>query len=104
MDYSDIPGGGHKKIKGPAHMVEGGNHLRKDPTPHPHFLSQGNYDLFTLLNTIKCIWNLSKVCYTKLASLQQDLTVYISLNLQKLLWQKIITDPFYFKCMADFYH
>ena len=28
-DYSDIPGGGHKKIKGPAHMVEGGLHLRK---------------------------------------------------------------------------
>ena len=28
-DYSDIPGGGHKKIKGPAHTVEGGHHLRK---------------------------------------------------------------------------
>ena len=26
-DYSDIPGGGHKKIKGSAHMVESG---------HPH--------------------------------------------------------------------
>ena len=31
-DYSDIPSGGHKKIKGPAHMVEGGHHLRKAPT------------------------------------------------------------------------
>ena len=34
-DYSDTPGGGHKKIKGPAHMVEGGHHLRKAPT-HTH--------------------------------------------------------------------
>ena len=34
-DYSDTPGGGHKKIKGPAHMVEGGHHLRKAPNPHP---------------------------------------------------------------------
>ena len=32
---SDTPGGGHKKIKGPAHMVEGGHHLRKAPNPHP---------------------------------------------------------------------
>ena len=28
---------GHKKIKGPAHMVEGGHHLRKAPNPHPHY-------------------------------------------------------------------
>ena len=35
-DYSDIPAGGHKKIKGPAHMVKGGHHLRKAPNPHPH--------------------------------------------------------------------
>ena len=28
-DYSDIHGGGHKKIK------EGGHHLRKAPNPHP---------------------------------------------------------------------
>ena len=60
-DYSDIPSGGHKKIKGPAHMVEGDNffihfchccmwvgvggfskvvitdhHLGKAPNPHPH--------------------------------------------------------------------
>ena len=34
-DYSYTPGGGHKKIKGPAHMVEGGHHLRKAPNPHP---------------------------------------------------------------------
>ena len=32
-DYSDIPGGGHKKIKGPVHVVEGGHHLRKAPNP-----------------------------------------------------------------------
>ena len=25
----------HKQIEGPAHMVEGGHHLRKDPNPHP---------------------------------------------------------------------
>ena len=28
-------GGGHKKIKGSAHMVEGGHYLRKVPNPHP---------------------------------------------------------------------
>ena len=33
-DYSDISGGGHKTIKGPAHMVEGGHHLRKAPNPN----------------------------------------------------------------------
>ena len=35
-DYSDTPGGGHKKSKGPAHMVEGGHHLRK---AHTHTFS-----------------------------------------------------------------
>ena len=39
-DDSDIPGGGHKKIKGPAHMVEGGPHLKKKPNPHPQIHSQ----------------------------------------------------------------
>ena len=34
-DYSDTPGGGHTKIKGPAHMTEGGHHLGKAPSPHP---------------------------------------------------------------------
>ena len=34
-DYSDIPGGGHKNIKEPTHMAEGGYHLRKAPNPHP---------------------------------------------------------------------
>ena len=34
-DYSDTPGGGHKKTKGPAHTVEGGHHLRKAPNSHP---------------------------------------------------------------------
>ena len=33
-DYSDIPGGGHKAIQGPADMVEGGHYLRKAPNPH----------------------------------------------------------------------
>ena len=32
-DHSDIPGGGHIKIKGPGHVVEGGHHLRKAPPP-----------------------------------------------------------------------
>ena len=39
-NHSDTPGGGHKKIKGPAHMVEGGHHFREAPNPHPH-LSPG---------------------------------------------------------------
>ena len=30
-DYSDIPGGSHKQIKGPAHMVEGRHHPRNRP-------------------------------------------------------------------------
>ena len=34
-DYSDIPGVCHEKIKEPAHMVEGGHHLRKAHNPHP---------------------------------------------------------------------
>ena len=34
-DYSDILGGSHKKIRWPAHMAEGGHHLRKAPNPHP---------------------------------------------------------------------
>ena len=33
FDYSNIPGGGNK-ILGPAHMIEGGLHLRKAPSPH----------------------------------------------------------------------
>ena len=34
-DYSDTPGSGHKNIKGPPHVVEGGHYLRKSPQPHP---------------------------------------------------------------------
>ena len=40
-DYSDIPGGGHKNIKGSAYIAEGGHHLRKAPNPHPlHFMKR----------------------------------------------------------------
>ena len=35
LDYSGIPGGGHKNIIGPTHMVECGHHLRKAPNLHP---------------------------------------------------------------------
>ena len=31
--YSDIPSGGHKSLKGPAHMVEGGHQFRKKNSP-----------------------------------------------------------------------
>ena len=34
-DYSDIPGGGVWKIKGPTYMVDGSH---QDPNPHPHLL------------------------------------------------------------------
>ena len=34
-DYSDIPGGGHTKIKGPAPMVECDHHISKAPQPPP---------------------------------------------------------------------
>ena len=36
-DCSDIPSCGNKIIKGPAHVVEGGHHLRKVTNPHPSF-------------------------------------------------------------------
>ena len=39
--YSDIPDGGHKKIKGPAHLVEGGHHFKKAPIP-THQLTMRN--------------------------------------------------------------
>ena len=32
-DYSDILGGGQKRVKESAHMVEGDHHLRKAPKP-----------------------------------------------------------------------
>ena len=36
-DYSNIPGGGHKKIKGPAHRLKVATTLEKPPTPtHIH--------------------------------------------------------------------
>ena len=34
-DYSNTPGACHKKVKGPAHVVEGGHHLEKAPPPPP---------------------------------------------------------------------
>ena len=39
-DYSDTPGGGHKKIKGSAHIDEGGHHPKKGPQPHPLVLNK----------------------------------------------------------------
>ena len=33
-NYSDIPGSGHKYIKGPTHMAEGGHHPREAHSPH----------------------------------------------------------------------
>ena len=30
--------GGHKEIKGPDYLVEGGHHLRRAPSPHPQDL------------------------------------------------------------------
>ena len=34
-DHWETPGGGHKAINRPTHVVEGGHHLRKAPNPHP---------------------------------------------------------------------
>ena len=33
-NYSNIPSGGHKYIKGPAQIAEGGQHFRKATDPH----------------------------------------------------------------------
>ena len=41
-NYSDIPGSAREKIKGPAPMVEGDHHLRKDPKPPPTTLGSDN--------------------------------------------------------------
>ena len=42
-DYLDIPGGGQKKIIGPAHIAEGGHYLRKSPNPHPQMIESYSY-------------------------------------------------------------
>ena len=42
MTYIGLFSDGHKKIKGPAHIVEGGHHLRKAPQPPPTFLGPGH--------------------------------------------------------------
>ena len=39
-DYSDIPGGGHKQSKGPAHMVEGDHRLQKNTPQNTHIDSK----------------------------------------------------------------
>ena len=44
-NYSDISNGGHKKIKGLTHMVEGGHTLRI--APHPHPLTERQTDRWT---------------------------------------------------------
>ena len=52
-DYSVIPSGDHKDIKGHAHMVDGGHHLRKVPTPTQlidYWLTTNIYD-WTHLST-----------------------------------------------------
>ena len=54
-DYSEIPGGGHIKIKGPAHMVEGGNHLRKAPNPEKGKFNPKLYILQSKHDKICCI-------------------------------------------------
>ena len=48
-DYWDIPGGGYKKIKGPAHMDEGGHHLTKAPNAHPLSLMRDDLIIKTTL-------------------------------------------------------
>ena len=60
-DYLDIPVGGHKKIKGPAHMVQGGHHLRKAPNPQP----QVRYEVSSVsANSDLCCTSVIKVLYT----------------------------------------
>ena len=44
-DYSDIPGGGHKTIIGPAHMVKDGHHHRKAPSRKCPNWSKDYFDL-----------------------------------------------------------
>ena len=39
-DYSDTINGDHKKIEGPAHMVEGVHYLRKAINPHPQAVKE----------------------------------------------------------------
>ena len=37
---------GYKKIKGPAHMAEGGHHFRKAPNTHPLLQSRYHYEQY----------------------------------------------------------
>ena len=53
-DYSDIPDGGLQKIKRPAHMVEGGHHLRKAPDPHPLATYELSISYIVVHNNISC--------------------------------------------------
>ena len=75
-DYSDITNGGHKKIKGPIHMVEGSHHLRKAPNPHPLW-----YNHFVRLKINQMI---RKVCNTILLKVNEMIRNFISKHLQ--LW------------------
>ena len=56
-DYSDIPGGGHKQIKGPAHMVEGDHYLRKAPNPHPQNVIRIHADTEILTQQYPAGWS-----------------------------------------------
>ena len=51
-DYSDIPGGGHKQIKGPTHTIEGGHHLRKALNPHPLMRPERIFIIFQMPLTV----------------------------------------------------
>ena len=52
-DYSDIPGVGHKKIKGPAHIAEDGHRLRIALNPHPRRISE---ESGILTDLGQCVW------------------------------------------------
>ena len=54
-DHSDISSGGHKKIKGPVHMVEGGHHLRKPPNPNSQ-QTEGKWALLKHGITRNALW------------------------------------------------
>ena len=86
MGYSDTPSGGHKKIKGPTHMAEGGHHLRKATNPYPLIndnTRQGSIQICSK-GLEACQWGLRKgwnLCYHIFQKwLKTYIYFYISLN------------------------
>ena len=103
LDYSDIPNGGHKKIEGPAHMVECDHHLRTAPNSHPpwkYMVALENYKVvlkmkYWCCTTLKCSMENPNINWTKhskdIANKVFDLEKHILSFMEKIAKIKIPT-------------